>query len=168
MNKDEKRAVVEGLTRTFRSARSLVLVDFRGMKVAEATELRRQISRAKCNYQVVKNTLALLAARDTVFEALRDHFQGPTAIAYSETDPVALAKLLTDFAKTTTALHVKIALVEGRVVDGTAIGEIAKLPSRKELIGKLVLLLNAPVQRLASVLSAPSRNLAFVLSQIKK
>ena len=160
--------MIEDLSKTFRSVKSLVLVDFRGMKVVDATELRRQMSKANCGYQVVKNTLALLAAKDTAFEALRGHFEGPTAIAYSENDPVALAKVLTDFAKNIPSLQFKAAVVEGRVLEGKAVAEIAKLPSREALIGKLVFLLNAPAQRLASVLSAPIRNLAFVLTQIKK
>ncbi len=168
MNKAEKTVLIEDLSKTFRTVKSIVLVDFRGMKVVDATELRRQISKANCGYQVVKNTLALIAAKDTAFEKLKDHFTGPTAIAYSEKDPVALAKVLTDFAKNTPALQFKAAVLEGKVFDGKAVAEIAKLPSRQELIGKLLFLLNAPVQRLASVLSAPVRNLALVLSQIKK
>ncbi|HEV8130353.1 MAG TPA: 50S ribosomal protein L10 [Acidobacteriota bacterium] len=168
MNKAEKQVVVDDLSKTFRTARSLVLVDFRGMKVVDATELRRQISKANCGYQVVKNTLALIAAKDTAFEALKAHFDGPTAIAYSEKDPIALAKVLADFAKSTPTLQFKAAVVEGRVLDGKAVAEIAKLPSRGELIGKLLFLLNAPAQRLATVLTAPIRNLAAVLSQIKK
>lgn len=168
MNRTEKKALVENLNQTFRSAKSVVLVDFRGMKVAEATELRRQIAKANCEYQVVKNTLALIAAKNTVFEGLKEHFQGPTAIAFSKADPVALAKVLADFAKTASSLQFKAALVEGRMVDGRAVAEIAKLPPRSQLIGKLVFLLKSPVQRLVSVLDAPVRNLAFVLSQIKK
>lgn len=168
MNRTEKQALIDELSKTFRTVNSVVLVDFRGIKVVDATELRRQISKAKCGYKVVKNTLALIAAKDTAFEALKDHFEGPTAIAYSEKDPVALAKVLTDFAKNGPALQFKAAVVEGKVLDGKAVAEIAKLPSRQELMGKLLFLLNAPVQRLASVLMAPLRNLAVVLSQVKK
>ena len=168
MQKAEKQAVVAELSEKLRSARSLVLVDFRGMKVADASELRRQIAKANCGYVVVKNTLALIAAQDTAFGALKEHFHGPTAMAYSASDPVALAKVLTEFAKNTTTLRLKAALVEGRLLDGKVVGDIAKLPSRAELLGRLLSLLNAPAQRLASVLSAPVRNLAFVLSQIKK
>ncbi|MBI4456250.1 MAG: 50S ribosomal protein L10 [Acidobacteria bacterium] len=168
MNRAGKEVVIDELSDTFRSARSVVLVDFRGMKVAHATELRRQISKANCGYQVVKNTLALIAAKDTRLEALKDHFRGPTAIAYSKTDPVALAKVLSDFSKNASTLQFKAALVEGKVVDGKAVAEIAKLPSRKELVGKLVFVLNAPLWRLVSALSATTRDLAFILTQIKK
>lgn len=168
MNRTEKRAAVESLSETLRSASSVVLVDFRGMKVADASELRRRIRKAKCGYRVVKNTLAQIAAQDTAFQALKDHFQGPTAIAYSRADPVALARLLTDFAKSSPSLQVKAALVEGRLLDGKAVGEIARLPSRTELMGKLLFLLNAPAWQLVSVLSAPIRNLAYALSQIRK
>ncbi|HEY2934438.1 MAG TPA: 50S ribosomal protein L10 [Acidobacteriota bacterium] len=168
MKREEKQQMIDSLSQTFRSAKSVVLMDFRGMKVVDATELRRQVSKARCGYQVVKNTLALIATKSTAFEVLKDHFQGPTAIAYSDKDPVALAKVLTEFAKSAPSLQFKAAVLEGKLFDGAAVADIAKLPSRKELIGKLLFLLNAPAQRLATVLSAPARNLAFVLSQIKK
>jgi len=168
MKREEKQQMIDSLSETFRSAKSVVLMDFRGMKVVDATELRRQVSRASCGYRVVKNSLALIATKSTAFEVLKDHFQGPTAIAYSNKDPVALAKVLTDFAKNSPALQFKAAVVEGRLFDGARVAEIARLPGRGELIGKLMFLLNAPVQRLATVLNAPIRNLAVVLGQIKK
>ena len=168
MEKSEKETLIADLSETFRAARSVVLVDFRGMNVANASDLRRQIAKAKCGYVVVKNTLALIASKDTAFSSLSEHFTGPTAVAYTTGDPVALAKVLTDFAKTVPTLQLKAAFVEGKLVAAASVGDLARLPSRAELLGKLLGLMNSPAQRLASVLSAPARNLAFVLSQIKK
>jgi len=111
--------------------------------------------------------LALVASKDSPFAALKEHFQGPTAIAYSQADPVELAKILTDLAKNVPTLQLKAALVEGKLFEGKDLAAIAKLPSRRELIGTLALLLNSPVRQLASVLSAPIRNLAYAISQIK-
>lgn len=168
MNRTEKKEVIDDLNAMLQSAKSVVLVDFRGMKVADASQLRRQMKKANCGYHVVKNTLALIASKDTALEVLKDHFKGPTAIAYSRTDPVQLAKLLTELAKTVPTLQLKVALVEGKLLDGKDVAAIAKLPSRVELIGKLMMMLNSPVRQLASVLAAPARNLAYALSQIKK
>ncbi|MBI1746820.1 MAG: 50S ribosomal protein L10 [Acidobacteria bacterium] len=152
-----------------REARSAFLIDYRGLKVVAATELRQQIRKISSEYEVVKNTLALRAVKDTRMEHLSPFFKGPTAIALSRReDAPALAKLLMDFAKGHPAIVFKAAVVEGQVFPAEAVPEISKLPSREELIGKLVYLLKSPVSRLSSVLNAPLRNLALDLSQIQK
>ena len=115
VTKADKVAELEQLERAFKGTESAVVVDFKGLKVPEVTELRRQIRGAKGSYKVVKNTLARRAMKGTAFEALGEHFLGTTAVAYSGQDPVALAKVLTTFAKTAPALKIKAGKVEFRV-----------------------------------------------------
>src|SRR5690606_41112545 len=105
-----KEAELQDLTAAFKGTESAILVDFRGMKVPEVTELRRQVRAAGGQYKVVKNTIALRALKGTAFEPLSEHFVGTTAIAYAGEDPVALAKVLTTFAKTVPALQMKAAV----------------------------------------------------------
>jgi large subunit ribosomal protein L10 len=111
VSRAEKESELQSLEQAFRGSQSAVLVDFRGLKVPEVTELRRQVRAARAEYKVVKNTLARRALKGTRFESLTEHFQGTTAVAYSGDDPVALAKVLTTFAKTAPALTIKAAVV---------------------------------------------------------
>ena len=120
----------------------------------------------KSRYVVVKNTLALRAARGTALEGLAKHFAGPTAVAYNADSPVALAKVLTAFAKTNPNLVFKGAIVEGLVVEASQIKLIAELPTREELVGKLLFLIQSPLRRLVTVLNGPVRSLAGVVHQI--
>lgn len=166
MNRTDKAKVVESLQNSLKEARSAFLIDFRGLKVVDATELRRRIKRASAGYKVVKNTLARRAFKDTALDQLSEHLRGTTAIAYSKDDPVALARILTEFARSVPAITFKAGLVEGKLVQADQIAEIARIPPRQELIAKLLFLLNTPVSRLATVLNAPLRNLASALKQI--
>src|SRR5207342_1040852 len=112
----DKQAELQQLEQAFKGADSAVLVDYKGMNVPQVTELRRQLRTAKASYKVVKNTVAKRALKGTSFEVLDKYFEGTTAVAYTSTDPVALAKTLTTFAKTTPTLKVKAAVVQGREV----------------------------------------------------
>ena len=168
MNKQEKQQTVDSLGEQFRSINSAFLINYRGLKVVDATELRRKIREIDGKYVVVKNTLATRAAKETKLEQLAPYFQGPTAVAYHPKDVVGLAKLLTEISKTNPNFAFKAALVEGKVVPATEIQTIASMPSREVMLSKLVFLLKAPLQRLATVLKAPVRDLALVLKQIKK
>jgi len=168
MNKEEKQQTVESLGEQFRSIDSAFLINYRGLKVVDATELRRKIREIDGCYVVVKNTLALLAAKQTKLEQLGPFFEGPTAVAYHHKDVVGLAKLLTEINKGNPNFAFKAALVEGKVVPTSEIQAIASMPSREVMLSKLIFILKAPVQRLATVLKAPVRNLALVLKQVQK
>jgi large subunit ribosomal protein L10 len=168
MNKEEKQQTVESLGEQFRSLDSAFLINYKGLKVVDTTELRRKIRAIDGCYVVVKNTLALLATKQTKLEQLNPFFEGPTAVAYHHKDVVGLAKLLTEISKGNPNFAFKAALVEGKVVSTSEIQAIAAMPSREVMLSKLVFILKAPVQRLATVLKAPVRNLALVLKQVQK
>jgi large subunit ribosomal protein L10 len=146
----------------------LFLIDYRGLKVVDATELRRKIREIDGNYIVVKNTLALRAAKDHGLEQIGPFLEGPTAIAFHERDLVGMAKLLTELSKTYPNFQFKAAVIDGKVVPPAEIQKIASLPSREVLLSKLVFLLKAPLQRLAGALKAPLRDLALVVKQVPK
>ena len=168
MNRQEKSRIVTDFNEGIGQATNAFLIDFKGITVPEVTELRRQVRETNSKYEVVKNTLALIAIENSPLVGLKDHFQGPTAVAYNSDDAVALAKALTKFAKDVPAVKFKGALLDGKVVPTDQIDSIANMPSREELITKLVFLLNSPIQGLVNVLSANIRNLAVVLDQVAK
>jgi len=166
MERAQKTAAVAELQSELTKSKNAILFGFAGLKVPEVTELRRQVRDTHSRYLVVKNTLALRAARGTAMEGIAKHFAGPTAVAFNQTDPVKLAKVLTNFAKTNPNLVFKGALIEGRPVEASEIKTIAELPTREELLGRLVYLIQSPLTRLATVLAGPVSNLARVLRAV--
>lgn len=164
----EKVDAVSDLSQKMTSAGSIFLADYSGIDVASVTELRRSLRKAGIEYYVVKNRLAKLAAADSGLEVLSEHFAGPTAMAFAGEDPVEPAKLLQKFIDDGGKLSIKTGLVDGQVLSPEVVGELAKLPSRDELIGKLVGTVNAPLDGLATVLNGLLRNLVGVLDAIKK
>ena len=164
----DKEAELQQLEAAFKGADSAILVDYKGMNVPQVTELRRQLRGAKAGYKVVKNTIARRALKGTSFEVLEKFFQGTTAVAYTSTDPVALAKTLTTFGKTAPTLTIKAAVVQGRAVTPADVAELAALPGKPELYAKLLFVLQAPMVQVVTVLGATSRSLMNVLAAAEK
>jgi len=164
--KQQKQQDIAVLKEEFGGAANALVVSFQGLTVEKDWELRRALEKAELNYRVVKNTLVKIAVEGTPLEPLKDQFIGMTAIAYSQKDPVGLAKVLSKFAKENAQLKFKAGLVEGRVINVKDIDALATLPSKEELISKLMFLLNSPAQRIATAVSGVARNLAIVIKQI--
>ena len=145
-----------------------MLLDYQGITVPQVTELRKRVRQSGGEYVVVKNTIALRAIDSQALDQLKEHFVGPTAVAFSLTDPVGVAKALTDYAKDVPAIKLKAGLVEGRAIAADQIKEIASLPSREGLIAKLLFLMQSPVTRFVRVLAAVPQSFVVVLDQVRK
>ena len=144
------------------------LLDYQGITVPQVTELRKRVRDSGGEYVVVKNTIALRAIDSKALGQLKEHFVGPTAVVFSLTDPVGVAKALTDYAKDVPAIKLKAGLVEGRAIAADQIKDIASLPSREELIAKLLFLMQSPVTRFVRVLAAVPQSFVMVLDQVRK
>ncbi len=166
--RSQKQSDLERLRGDLLHVSSVVLSTFSGLTVQQDTELRRAVQAAGGRYHVVKNTLAEIAAKDTPAASLLANLRGVNSIAYTDGDPVALAKVLMRYAKDNEAFTFRAGLVEGRVISVDELKALAALPTREELFSKLLWLLQAPAQRLLAVLSAPARQLAQVLAQAEK
>ena len=166
MKREEKAQAISEFNESIGQATNAFLIDFKGITVPQVTELRKQVRETGSQYIVVKNTLALIAVKDSPLKTLEKQFSGMTAVAFNRTDAVALAKALTKFAKDVPTVQFKGAMLNGQIVPATQIQNIASLPSREELVSKLLYLLQSPIRGLAIVLNANIRNIAVVLDQI--
>lgn len=148
-----KQPVVEEISAHIKDAQSVVLVDYRGLTVEQDTQLRKQLREAGVTYKVYKNTMMNFAFKGTDFEALASYLEGPSAVAISTTDATAPARILCKFAKEAPKLEVKGGVVEGIAYDANGIAEIAKIPSREELLSKLLGSIQSPITNFARVMN---------------
>src|SRR5690606_18296274 len=151
---ETKKVQVQEIADKFSAAGSVVVVDYRGLTVAQVTELRKQLREAGVEYRVLKNTLLRRATAATDFTDLDEHLTGPTAVAFSKEDAVAPAKIIAEFAKKNNALEIKGGIVEGQVVGVDQIKALADLPSREGLLSMLLSVLQAPMRNFALAVKA--------------
>jgi len=159
----EKEAVVEELTHIFSSAQGIYLTDFTGLNVESVTHLRTQLREMSVSYRVVKNTLARLAIERAGFPDLKDSFRGPMALAYTLEDGTVPARILADFAKKQEHFKLRGALVDGHLFSASDVMELAALPPKKELMGKAIGTIQAPLSGLVGCLSGLLRSLVGTL-----
>lgn len=168
MNKTEKEQLRQELHHIFATNPNALLVSFKGLKVNDAAALRRKLRDARCGYRVVKNTIAKIAAEGTPMAGVLEKFDGTTAVAYNEADPIGLAKIFADFSRENKSLAYKVILLDGQPIPGDQLEAVATMPTKPELLAKLLFLLNYPLTSLARVLQAPLRDVGVVLKEIKK
>lgn len=167
MGIESKKQFVEGLKERLERSTVVILTDYKGLDVEAMTELRAKLREAQVEYQVIKNTMLRLASEGTGVEAIKDSFIGPSAIALSYDDPVAPAKVLTEFAKDNDKLEIKIGVMDGRVLDLSAIKALSDLPSREQLLATVLSAMNAVPTSLVTALSDVPRRMVNVLQAIK-
>lgn len=168
MNRPEKEEQVEALRRDLEGVTSAFLCGFSGLSVPQVTELRAKIRDIDSSYRVIKNRLAARAFEETALDSLREHLRGPLALAFQKGEPVALAKLISEFAKENPALEFKVGILDGKALAADDLQNLANLPSREVLIARFMGAVTAPLAAFQRVLVAPVRDFAAVLSQIAK
>lgn len=166
LNLEQKKAVVADLRARSESAQAAVLTDYRGLTVDEMTDLRAQLRDNDVFFQVVKNNLVKRAVEGTDLEPLAEHLKGPTALALAK-DPVAAAKVLTEFAKNHEDLEIRAGVLNGKVLDAKEVDSLAQLPGRHELLTQLAVGLNAPATKLARSLNAIPASFARALAAVR-
>lgn len=163
---NQKREVVDGISSKMKNAKAMVFADYRGLTVEQDTELRSALRKAGVDYKVVKNTLTRFAAKENGLEGLDTFLNGPTAMASSDSDPVAPAKVLSEYAKKFEKLELKVGVVEGRVIDINGVKALAELPPREVLIARVLGGFNAPISGFVNVLNGNIRGLVVALQAI--
>jgi len=158
-----KAESIEALKERLGAAKTAVLTEYRGLSVQQISELRKQLKGAAAEYKVVKNRLARLAVKDSPLDALGPHLKGPTGLAFTKQDPVAVAKALQTFVRTNPQLQIKLGLVEGKVLQAAELKALADLPSKEQIRSQIVGAVQGPMAQLVSLLQAPLRELVYVL-----
>jgi len=163
--REDKKKDLEALRKDLQASRNLFVTGYEKLRVSQDFELRKTIRAAGGKYRVIKNNVAEKASEGTAAEELLKNLRGMTSLAFTSGDPVALAKALTAYAKINPAFTFKAGLVEGRVIDIKAIGDLASMPPKEEIFAKLLFLINSPAQRLATALGAVGRSIAVAIDQ---
>lgn len=167
LNLSQKKDLVARLATQLSEAQITILIDYKGLDVQTITRLRYELRQAGASMEVVKNTLLNLASQNTDAALMTDFYKGPTAVVTSATDPVAPSKILVDFAKDNEKLEIKAAAFGGKCLEPEEIKALAKMPSKEELLGKLVYTLNAVPTSFVNVLAGVPRGLVNVLNGLK-
>ncbi|NLL51677.1 MAG: 50S ribosomal protein L10 [Peptococcaceae bacterium] len=166
-NFEEKQKIVDEIKQKFQDANGVVLADYRGLTVSQVTSLRVDLRQAGVEYRVLKNTMVRRAADEIGLEGLDEFLKGPTAIAFSA-DPVAPAKILSDYSKKNKNLKIKAGVVEGKVIDSERVKDLANLPSREVLLAQVLAGMQAPLQGMVNVLQGPIRKFGYALEEVRK
>ena len=167
MKLDQKQQIANELRDRFSKSAIIVVTDYKGLDVAAMNDLRRKLRAEEIEYQVVKNTLLVRASEDNDVALIKDHFKGPSAVALSYDDPVAPAKILSQFAKDNNKLEIKVGVMNGQVLDVNAIMALAKLPSREVLLGQLLAAFNAVPEKFVRTIAEVPRSFVNVLAAIR-
>ncbi|NLI92007.1 MAG: 50S ribosomal protein L10 [Peptococcaceae bacterium] len=166
-NFEEKQKVVEDIKQKFQGSSGVVLADYRGLTVSQVTNLRVELRQAGVEYRVLKNTMVRRAANEIGIEGLDEFLEGPTALAFSA-DPVAGAKILSEFTKKNKNLTIKAGVVEGKVVGPEKVKDLANLPPREVLLSQVLAGMQGPLQGMVNVLQGPIRKLGYALEEVRK
>ncbi len=164
---EEKQKVVEDIKQKFQGANGVVLADYRGLTVSQVTNLRVELRQAGVEYRVLKNTMVSRAAQEIGIEGLDEYLKGPTALAFSA-DPVAPAKILSEFSKKNKKLTIKAGVLEGTVIGPERIKVLSNLPSREILLSQVLSGMQGPLQGMVNVLQGPLRKLGYALEEVRK
>ena len=168
MKIDEKKKIVEDIRKRFLESKVVILTDYKGLDVEKINELRRKLKQSGVEYKVVKNTLLVRASEETDISLIKDSFKGPSAVALSCDDPVTPAKILTEFADEHESLEIKVGVMNGKILDLTAIKKLSALPSREALLGSLLSVMSGVPSAFVRALNDMPRRLLNVLQAIKE
>jgi large subunit ribosomal protein L10 len=164
-NKDDKKKDIDALRQDLERLKNLFVTGYEKLRVSQDFELRKTVRAAGGKYRVIKNNLAGKASEGTAAEQVLKDLRGMTSLVYTMNDPVALAKALTAYAKANPSFTFKAGMVEGRAIDVREINDLANMPAKEQIFARLLYLINAPAQRVASAIGAVGRNLAVVVDQ---
>lgn len=167
MTREEKVAAVADLQERFNRATVTLIANAKGLNVAKTEQLRRELKRAGGEYKVAKNTLTRLAVRDTAYDGLESRLEGPTGLVFGYGDPVAITKVLVDFAKANDKMAIRAAVLERNLLEPDAVDELAKMPSKETLIAQLLGLLQAPATQLLRTMQEPSARMVRLLDALR-
>jgi large subunit ribosomal protein L10 len=168
LNLEAKKKAVEDIKARLEKANTVVLTDYRGLNVAEITELRNKLRAASIEFKVAKNTLTKIAAKDIGLEGLDLYLEGPTAMAFSVDDPVAPAKILFEFAKTHKALQIKAGILENKVIDEASVNALADLPPREILLAQVLGAMQSPMYGFVGAMQGVLRKFVYALDAVRE
>ncbi len=167
MNRSEKNEEIKSLKESFAKSQLAILTDYTGLSSNDFNAFRKKLREKGSSVKVIKNRLAKIAVKDTAFEVLLDHLKGTIAMACSETDPTGPAKAITEFAKVNEKVQIKLAVMQGKIITAKEVEALASLPSKEELIAKMLGSMLAPVSNMANVLAHIPRQLVTVLASVR-